>query len=269
MARDNRQAGNASAIRRCPAMSNRAIDLWNAKALEWATHIGENGDANRRHNSDPVLFDMLGDVADEDVVDAGCGTGYLAVLLTRRRARVVAVDAAEAMVARTRERGQRECAQIDVRLDSASELATLGDETADAIVSNYVLMDLPDLNGAARSFARVLRASGRAVVVINHPCFMVRPESLPTGSVRYTWEQSYFEERDFEERWGSFTTPFVTYHRPLRSYFAAFHEAGLAVDRFDEPALSAERPADLSEERAHKFRMCPYSVAFRLTRRTG
>lgn len=43
-------------------------------------------------NSDPVLWDFLGDVRGGDVLDAGCGTGYLSRKLSAAGARVVGVD---------------------------------------------------------------------------------------------------------------------------------------------------------------------------------
>lgn len=42
-------------------------------------------------------------------------------------------------------------------------------------VSNYVLMDVRDFNGALRQVFRVLRAGGCFVVVISHPCFSCGP----------------------------------------------------------------------------------------------
>ena len=53
--------------------------MWDAVAADWQLQVGDTGDANRRLNSDPVLWEFLGDVTDLDVLDAGCGTGYLSL----------------------------------------------------------------------------------------------------------------------------------------------------------------------------------------------
>ena len=50
-----------------------AKQLLDQKAQEWHRQVGDDGDNNRRFNSDPVLWRFLGDVQNLDVLDAGCG----------------------------------------------------------------------------------------------------------------------------------------------------------------------------------------------------
>ena len=147
------------------------MESWDAKAEEWAIQVGDEGDMNRRYQSDPVLWRMLGEVSGLTVLDAGCGTGYLAIAMARRGAQVIGVDWSPRMIAIARERAGALGVEVDLRVDSCSELATVADASVDAIVSNYVLMDLPDLEGAVASFHRVLREGGHAVAVFSHPCF--------------------------------------------------------------------------------------------------
>ena len=46
----------------------------------------------------PVLLAQLGDVAGQDILDAGCGEGYLSRVLAARGARVTGVDLAPRLV---------------------------------------------------------------------------------------------------------------------------------------------------------------------------
>src|SRR3712207_2038456 len=112
-------------------------EFWDGAADGWQLQVGEEGDANRLLNSDPVLWRFAGDVGGLDVLDAGCGTGYLSRKLRDAGARVTGVDFSAKMIeiARARNPG------VDFRVDSASELATVGDAAFDLVVSNYVLMD--------------------------------------------------------------------------------------------------------------------------------
>ncbi|MEH2145402.1 hypothetical protein [Nostoc sp.] len=55
------------------------LELWDNTATDWDIQVGEEGDSNRILNSDPVLWSFAGNVAGLSVLDAGCGTGYLAL----------------------------------------------------------------------------------------------------------------------------------------------------------------------------------------------
>ena len=118
--------------------------FWDKVARDWRTQVGDEGDANRRLNSDPVLWRFLGDVTGLSVLDVGCGTGYLSRQLLRRGAVARGVDLSANMIALAREAYR----EIDFQVDSASSLGTVADSSIDAVVANYVLMDTPDLPGA-------------------------------------------------------------------------------------------------------------------------
>lgn len=242
-------------------------ESWDAKAEEWDRHVGEHGDGNRQLNSDPVLWRLLGEVAGKRVLDAGCGTGYLAVQLARRGAAVVGVDVSPRMVEVARRNVERAGVTVDLRVDDVEALATIADGAVDRVVSNYVLMDLADHEAALRALARVLRPGGVAVLVFLHPCFDVPagPERLD-GAVRYTWPWPYIERRRFTSRWGPFASEFITFHRSLSDYVRAMRAAGFTVDELDEPVVELGR-TDVAPELVVRKRWTPYSIGFRLVRR--
>lgn len=235
-------------------MDERSV--WDPKAEEWAARIGDEGDDNRRYQSDPVLWRLAGDVKGLRVLDAGCGSGYLTLKLAARNAKAVGVDISPRMIEVARRRAASRGARVEYRVDDASKLATVPAGSIDLVVSNYVLMDANDLDGCAAAFARVLAPRGRAVCVFSHPCF----ETCLPGP--------YFEEQQYEDRWGGFSGPFVVYHRPLSRYFAAFLAAGFAIEAFEEPVVPTPTPPELDPGRAAKFRQLPYSVAL-LLRKAG
>jgi SAM-dependent methyltransferase len=252
-------------------------DLWDDKAEGWDRHIGDRGDRNRRRHVHPVLRRMLGEVDGLDVLDAGCGTGYFTVDLVRRGARVTGVDFAPAMLDVARRRVER--AGVSARLldQDCSALVELGDGSFDRVVSIYVLQDLPDLAGAVRSFHRVLRPGGRAVLVFGHPCFgnPGGPELVGDRTI-YEWPFPYFDEVRCEEVWKGtdvatgerfdFPSPFTYYHRPLRAYWRAFRDTGFRVLDFDEPLMEPPYAPDVTEADVARSRRCAWSVAFLLER---
>lgn len=209
-------------------------EFWNRVADDWQIQVGDDGDANRRLNSDPVLWRFAGNVAGLDVLDAGCGTGYLSRKLHERGARVTGVAFSDKMIAIARVSGPH----IDFRVDSCTELRTISDGQFDLVIANYVLMDTPDLQAAVDAFYRVLKPAGVAALVFSHPCFPQGSGRLDEdeGTSHYHWPFSYFDQRRcVDPPWSHFQSEFIWFHRPLSDYWHAFNTAGFAVTDFDEP----------------------------------
>lgn len=238
---------------------------WDALAKDWDVQVGEEGDVNRRLNSDPVLWRMAGDVTGLDVLDAGCGTGYLSRKLGAQGARVTGIDSSPEMIAFARSKE----ADVEFGVDSIETLASLADDRFDLVVSNYVLMDCEDLIAAVRSMYRVLRPGGRAVLVFSHPCFPQGCAQVGAdGHHTYEWDFVYFDpNRRVDPPWGHFTSPFVWFHRSLSDYWKAFRAAGFTVLDFEEPRLTPDRYHLANSARElMSNRTRPYSVAFELGR---
>ena len=240
-------------------------DFWNRVADDWHIQVGTAGDSNRMLNSDPVIWAFAGDVRGLNVLDAGCGTGYLSNQLASRGARVTGVDFSERMIAIARD----QYPSIDFRVDSCSELRTLKDAEFDLLIANYVLMDTPDLEGAMRSFSRVLRDQATAILVFSHPCFPAGGATMPNSEETvYRWSFPYFERRKcVDPPWAHFTSDFIWFHRPLSDYWKAFKAAGFAVVDFEEPRITEDRyHLAQNPKKLRNSRIRPYSVAFKLQR---
>lgn len=157
-----------------------------------------------------------------------------------------------------------------------SSMPYLQDESFDAIVSNYVLMDCRDYKDAVKEFARILKPAGIAVVVISHPCFNTMPVSgghrwirIPPDTQRREeragWVvDNYFLRCCFEESWGNFKTPFISFHRTLTDYYQAFRENDFSVTDLEEPSVSKLGIQELPAHYVKHLSRIPWSIAFRL-----
>jgi ubiquinone/menaquinone biosynthesis C-methylase UbiE len=102
--------------------------------------------------------------AGERVLDAGCGTGYLAAGLRRARPDVFVAgsDLSAGMLRRAGAAGGHPLVQAD-----AARLP-VADGAVDLVVARGVLHHLPDVTGTLREWRRVLRPAG-AVVLVSEP----------------------------------------------------------------------------------------------------
>jgi SAM-dependent methyltransferase len=185
----------------------------------------------------PHLLDLLGDVSDRVVLDAGCGEGYLARILAARGARVTGIDLSPRLIAlaRARDPGRRIAYQI---ADLSGPLPEFRAHF-DAVASYMLLNDVEDYRGFAATLAEVLRAGGRAVLAFNNPYAYV---------VRKRIAASYFASGTIHPCGLSAAGIEVPlYHRTLGEYLDAFLAAGLQLTKLldvDHPEIATVRAAD-------------------------
>jgi SAM-dependent methyltransferase len=114
----------------------------------------------RRHE---VVYQQLAPrCAGREVLEAGCGEGYGADLISRVARRVIALDYDEATVAHVRTRYP----QVEVRHGNLAQLP-LPDSSVDVVVNFQVIEHLWDQAQFVRECARALRPSG--VLMVSTP----------------------------------------------------------------------------------------------------
>ncbi len=107
-------------------------------------------------------FHLLGDVRGKTILEYGCGDGMNTVVLSRRGARVIALDLSPDLLALANERLRvNQCHGSVLVLGSAHELP-LHDESVDIVFGIAILHHL-DLALAAGEVHRVLKKGGRGI----------------------------------------------------------------------------------------------------------
>jgi ubiquinone/menaquinone biosynthesis C-methylase UbiE len=111
-----------------------------------------------------AVLDAVGDVRGKTILDLGCGSGFLSVLLAKRGAtRVIGIDVSEEQleIARFRARASglnNDDPALEFQAVSADRL-DFADQTFDAVVGAFVLHHL-DLPKTAKEIYRVLKPNG-------------------------------------------------------------------------------------------------------------
>jgi len=156
-----------------------AVDAWNSEHITWGTF----------RVSDESLGSPLGDVADKDVVELGCGTAYFSAWLARRGARVVGVDPTPAQL-ETARRAQRETGVEFPLIEGVGEQVPLPDASFDIVLSEYGASLWADPQRWIPEAARLLRPGGRLAFLTNS--MLLQLCSADVGNVSQCLERPQF-----------------------------------------------------------------------------
>ncbi|HUX87711.1 MAG TPA: class I SAM-dependent methyltransferase [Chloroflexota bacterium] len=137
---------------------------WAARAAEFddVPNHGLHSDAQR----DAWLTRIQAWAGDQplDVLDVGCGTGFLALLLAELGHRVTGVDAATEMLDLARAKAISARLQVGLHEADAEHLP-FPDGAFDLIVERHVIWTLPDPMKGLAEWSRALRLGGRLVLI--------------------------------------------------------------------------------------------------------
>lgn len=168
------------------------------------------------------------------LLDVGCGTGAYATGMAGLGWDVTGLDASEDMLRRARERG------VEAIHGDATRLP-FGDATFDAAVSLWTHTDVPDLGAMLREIVRVLRPGAAFVYAGGHPCFVgphseyVSAEGVPTLHAGWYRRSGAYDEAPGRSGAGLRAKIGESFHRPLGELLQTFLDAGLRLERIEEP----------------------------------
>ena len=222
---------------------------------------GSTGDYFASHAEDgawnayvdrPAMLDLMGEVAGQRVLDAGCGAGHHAAALVERGASVLALDGSAALVGHAQSRlGDR--AEV-WQHDLDTPLDSIADASLDGVLCALVLHHLRSRPGFLREVFRVLRPGGWFTLSTTHPA----------GD----WQ--HFEDSYFSQEWVTLTmsdrTHAIRYQRmSLETVMGELLTAGFVLERLVEP-----RPVEALRERDRaaydRLSQTPPFLALRLRR---
>jgi ubiquinone/menaquinone biosynthesis C-methylase UbiE len=224
--------------------------IWNANAEWWDDQIGD-GNPFQIELIEPATECLLDLKTGEVVLDIACGAGRFARRMAELGAHVVAFDYSTRFIQRAKGRSRDHNPGIEyLVLDASDEntLLSLGTNRFDAAVCTMALMDMATIDPLITTLPRLLKAGGRFVFSVAHPCF----HSPGVRRFAETYEQK--DGRHIMRKGVtvcSYLTPFAGktegiigqpepqyfFHRSMEMLFNAGFHAGFVIDGFEEPAL--------------------------------
>jgi 2-polyprenyl-3-methyl-5-hydroxy-6-metoxy-1,4-benzoquinol methylase len=202
----------------------------------------------------PRLLEQIGDVAGLQVLDAGCGEGYLSRLLAERGAHVTGIDISPRLIELARAKDP--AGTIDYRLADLSRPLPECAASFDLVASHFVLNDLEDYRGFLATLGAAARPGARVVLSLNNPySFVVR------GHIR-----DYFDTGKPVTYRGMAQQGVAVhfYQRTLEQYLDACFDAGLSLRKLVDvptPEGSFLRQSGILIPEGHHF---PFFTILRL-----
>ncbi len=224
---------------------------WDASAVAWLNHMGQDGDYGRQFVLDTPMLARVKGRGFRTALDIGCGEGRFCRMLQAADIATTGIDPTVALI----ETARRRDPNGDYRVATA-EMLDVPAQAFDLVVSYLSLVDIPDLALATAKMLDALRPGG-TLLIANIASFMSAgmPQGWTTSS---DGQPSFCIDHYLDERadWVSWRGIRIqNWHRPLSTYMKFFLEHGLTLQYFDEPVPSGGDP-----ETSERYRRVPYFV---------
>jgi ubiquinone/menaquinone biosynthesis C-methylase UbiE len=222
---------------------------WHAVANWYEKHLSEDDTYHNKVIS-PNLARLLGDVKNKNVLDLACGTGYFAVQMAQMGANVSGVDAGADLIKVAKDNlnskiKTSKAANLNIKyyISDASNLGMLGDNSQDIVLCSLAIQNIENVSATINEVARVLKPSGRMIIIMNHPVLRT-PKISSWGydkvyNIQYRRLDGYMSEsKNKMDMNPGEATDYKKYtysfHRPLQYYFKIFNKCGMCVSRLEE-----------------------------------
>ena len=196
-----------------------------------------------------TLFELLGDVSGQSVLDLACGEGFYSRLLRLRgAARVLGVDLSEKMIGLAQACEAERPLDVEYVVGNAGTFRTA--ETFDVVTASYLLnyaKTEEQLAAMCRTIATALKPGGRFVTVNNNPSQSPRrfEATRPYGFVKsVAGELSPGTPITYTVFLESESFSFVNYYLSPAVHDRSLEAAGLRDIEWLQPRLSPEWRGD-------------------------
>lgn len=204
-------------------MANHIIRSWEENAGEWNRLIDKAKIASRNFTDNAILrftFSLNG----ENILDIGCGEGWLTRALANKGRTVTGVDATAELIAKAKQKGPGHYYQL-----TYAEIVSgknIPNAPFDIIVFNFSIYDEDKpLIKLLDNLSICLKATGKIVIQTLHPFYLIQKE-LPYQS---QWMQNAWEGLP-----GNFTNGHKWYARTMEDWISVFKRAGLQLNNIKE-----------------------------------
>ncbi|MCF3938353.1 class I SAM-dependent methyltransferase [Gordonia tangerina] len=176
---------------------------------------------------------LLGDIADRDILEVGCGSAPCARWLAGQGARAVGVDLSRRMLGIGLAAMEQDRSRVPL-VQATAEALPFADSSFDVACSAFGAVPfVADSAHVMAEVARVLRPEGRWVFAVNHPMrWMFLDDPGPDGLIV---QIPYFDRTPYTEVDDAGAITYVEHHRTIGDRVREIRAAGLVLDDIVEP----------------------------------
>lgn len=241
---------------------------WDGVADWYDDLLEQNPDSFQKNVLMPNLIRIVDPKKGMNILDLACGQGYFARAFFQNGAKVIGYDISKELItlALEQEKKRKEGEEkIQFHVTPADSLPFMQDGTMDIVTIILAIQNIENIQGVFAECSRVLKPSGRLVVVINHPAFRI-PQRSDWGwdekqSKQFRRLDAYMSDDQIKidmtpgEKVVTKKKFTISFHRPLQSYFKVLSKSGFAVTRLEEwisHKKSQAGPRAVEEDRMRK-----------------
>jgi len=231
-------------------LNDAVREIWDTNADYWNERMGDGNDFHRLLIA-PAQERLLNLHPGETVLDVACGNGQFSRRMAQLGADIVAIDVSPRMIENARASSTDNQDRIEYRVIDATDrsaLVALGQRRFNAAVCTMAMMDMASIEPLVSSLRELLRAEGRFVFSVTHPCFN-------SGSVKLLAEERTTEAGHLVTRYSINVSEYIRpkstkgvamkgqpipqyyFDRPISILFNACFNAGFVLDGVEEPAF--------------------------------
>ncbi|RLA09555.1 MAG: SAM-dependent methyltransferase [Gammaproteobacteria bacterium] len=203
----------------------KIIDSWRKNAAPWIVAIQENQIESRRLITDQAIIDRVMSLPAKNVLDIGCGEGWLARKLTPSGLSVTGLDVVPELVQEAKKSATGKFHVMAYEELSVSKVS----EKFDVAICNFSLLGKESVEHLFKVVRGMLNKDGYFIVQTLHPSF---------SDEHYAYEDGW-REGSWTGFRSEFSDPAPWYFRTIESWLRLFREHGYGLVHLKEPISPA------------------------------
>jgi SAM-dependent methyltransferase len=205
----------------------------------------------------PLIYELIGNVENESILDLGCGNGAFGYELLSKGAKFYKGIEGSKLMAEDAKTNLKDLNGLICH--QSMESYEFESETFDIVTSRFAIHYITNIEELFMEIHKSLKSNGKFIFSVQHPITTSSFASKGEGDRRENWiVDDYFVEGERNEPWMDKIV--VKYHRTVEQYFQALTKAGFTVESLREGTPKRENFSS-SEEYQRRMRI-PVVLAF-------